>query len=202
MKKSLIAFALCSTFFAVTVQAAVVYQFNSNLTVSVAIYSDFLLKNLGGPYPTFLSSFCVSKDASYPCQGVGSLNFLGSMVCLDNIDNCIKYYGFSEYDPKTGSIVGYRSTFRYVSNYGFFVPYELVDPQQYGTTGSPAYLTISDLSSVPEPSTWLMLIAGFGAAGAMLRYRRVQFSSGQNATDEPLLPLVSRQISSGFAGCI
>ena len=33
-------------------------------------------------------------------------------------------------------------------------------------------VTISDASAVPEPSTWMMLVAGFGMIGGAIRYGR------------------------------
>jgi hypothetical protein len=31
---------------------------------------------------------------------------------------------------------------------------------------------VTDVSAVPEPASWVMMIAGFGLAGAALRWRK------------------------------
>jgi hypothetical protein len=45
-------------------------------------------------------------------------------------------------------------------------------------TGGPAWIrvTIGDLSAVPEPATWAMMITGFGLAGAAMRRRRASLA--------------------------
>ncbi|WP_397418545.1 PEPxxWA-CTERM sorting domain-containing protein [Phenylobacterium sp.] len=42
---------------------------------------------------------------------------------------------------------------------------------------NPSFLLLDDLrmTNVPEPSTWAMMLLGFGAAGALIRRRRGQF---------------------------
>lgn len=46
-----------------------------------------------------------------------------------------------------------------------------------GDEFNPSFLLLDDLrmANVPEPSTWAMMIMGFGAAGALIRRRQVQF---------------------------
>jgi hypothetical protein len=49
-----------------------------------------------------------------------------------------------------------------------------------GDPFNPSFLLLDDLrmTNVPEPSTWAMMLLGFGAAGALIRRRRAQFARG------------------------
>jgi hypothetical protein len=57
------------------------------------------------------------------------------------------------------------------------------------TMGSPVRVTITGITTqppgignVPEPSTWAMMLIGFGAAGAALRRRKVRVGGGNAAS--------------------
>ena len=43
---------------------------------------------------------------------------------------------------------------------------------------NPSFLLLDDvrMTNVPEPTTWAMMLVGFGAAGALIRLRRSQFT--------------------------
>lgn len=47
----------------------------------------------------------------------------------------------------------------------------------FGDEFNPSFLLLDDLrmTNVPEPSTWAMMLLGFGGAGALIRRRRAQF---------------------------
>lgn len=64
----------------------------------------------------------------------------------------------------------------YIANDNDFVP-ETAGPNQFyvfGFTGAdlPGYVAQSVAAAVPEPGSWAMLLAGFGAIGTLLRRRR------------------------------
>lgn len=42
----------------------------------------------------------------------------------------------------------------------------------YGSDSTGILLNVSDVSAAPEPTSWALMIAGFGGAGVMLRQRR------------------------------
>lgn len=62
---------------------------------------------------------------------------------------------------------------------GFLITYTFdaasVTSLKFSQVGSPAFEfdNISGVLAVPEPATWAMMIMGFGAAGAMIRRRRM-----------------------------
>jgi PEP-CTERM motif len=52
----------------------------------------------------------------------------------------------------------------------------LIDPT--GASQNQVYLTAATLGGVPEPTTWAMLIVGFGIIGAAMRRRGRRASAG------------------------
>lgn len=83
--------------------------------------------------------------------------------------------------PCTPSTVG-NCSFHYDPQFGSFEGLFRVQ-----TPGQPysVVVTIGDVTAVPEPTTWVMMIAGFGLAGAGVRIARSRRSAQQR------LPLAS-----------
>jgi hypothetical protein len=55
-----------------------------------------------------------------------------------------------------------------------FITGTYTDQTSYTGSSIPATVTITDVSSVPEPAAWTLMLAGFGGLGGALRARRRQ----------------------------
>lgn len=92
---------------------------------------------------------------------VGSLNANGEATSA--------YWGEGQFAPGTGKLIIVGDV-DMVSIYGAsFDP--INDNGRFGLN-SIAYLIEGEVGAVPEPSTWLMLVGGFGAVGGVMRRRR------------------------------
>lgn len=102
-----------------------------------------------------LSFYLSDDEGSYYRIGVTSLDTLFSTIeHLTDIDTAV------------GPGTGITGTVESVNNY-------YKEPQYSRSTGYVTHLSVFTLSPVPEPSTWGMLIVGFGAIGMRCRRRRV-----------------------------
>lgn len=93
-------------------------------------------------------------------------------VCTFNIHGASDWIGLSQ----SISAGGYAPGHRLSADFSHTAGIKIVVPEGVTwTSGSGAFLT----SGIPEPSTWAIMITGFGAAGAALRTsrRRVAVSS-------------------------
>ena len=64
----------------------------------------------------------------------------------------------------------------YSYNNGFYVLSSAVDSIGYPANGSPVTsLTFTPTSAVPEPATWLLMIAGIGGIGLILRRAKKEY---------------------------
>jgi hypothetical protein len=124
--------------------------------------------SLGLPGVTFNKVIVIQKDGS-AAIGASSLASLGGSVTV-NGDHFDALVPLSALLPATGADA---------AHFGFNI---------WPRGGTPAELKqpISDfapdnavLASVPEASTWAMMILGFGLVGAFLRRRRVRYQYGQ-----------------------
>jgi hypothetical protein len=116
-----------------------------------------------------------------PAPDIIDLNILGKIEAGDDFPNDLDEYDWTFDD------VG----FLVVKGGQYFVLYGFKTPQDFGTATSAGLLgaSISHISfysgtcdrgdcgggggnEVPEPSTWALMILGFGSAGAMLRTQR------------------------------
>jgi hypothetical protein len=84
----------------------------------------------------------------------------------------------AELDPDTGKLLSLGTGNHFSSNAGgWWFAADIYD----GKTGQTYNVAARDafgppLGGVPEPASWALMILGFGAAGAMLRRRRVAFA--------------------------
>jgi hypothetical protein len=128
---------------------------------------------------TLLVSFTPSNDSIVPFT-----------FTVDDSPQLVEegeYYFAAVISNATGEYVGLeRVTFWNILSFGAFQ--DLIGPQLYiGLTSAPTILTgtfdvrsfsnanksgIVTISAVPEPSTWAMMLVGFGMMGAAMRYRR------------------------------
>lgn len=86
------------------------------------------------------------------------VNFLGSVSLAANMnDTADQFIGLGSTDPFNRVVVSYTSSnlFRYIDDF------------QLGPEAN-------DVPAVPEPSTWAMMLLGFGFVGGAMRARRRQ----------------------------
>ena len=109
------------------------------------------------PYYSGLFTYSFATGDTLSGTYSGLLSNAGVMGVFDNVQNFLVTGGTGRFANATGSFLG--------------------TGQIHFAAGPPtATLTISrgsiDVGAVPEPATWAMVIAGFGATGAALRARR------------------------------
>ena len=92
--------------------------------------------------------------------GTGGFSLLtgGDFRTLLLSSSFLTYDGVSSIAAVTGSAVA--------------LPYNFSSNTDQFTVTSASNLKFSATAAVPEPATWAMMILGFGAIGAILRYRR------------------------------
>lgn len=98
-------------------------------------------------------------------------------VGVDTLKNIIDAADFASYPTMDVTLQDNAKGFAQIANYD-------------ATTGSYGNVTYADLavktigakvSAVPEPSSWMLMIAGFGAVGYAMRRRKVSFAMPQTA---------------------
>ena len=159
------ALAVC----AASAQAAVRYDFVAQSSYGVGQTNETFSGSFSYLAPTFItSSTTIPITALTSCSAVGSL---GSATCRDqdfNVDPVYPWVHFKLQSATTGPVaIAYyfnASDFRTVGTHDS----QLLGPQQF------AQLTVTNLGGggVPEPTTWALMIGGFGLAGVTLRRRR------------------------------
>ena len=112
-------------------------------------YQSYTTNNVGGAVDSTLSTLVSSSNALFAGTSIGS--FHNNTNGSDN-KNLTTYFDFSANHT-------YSVTHKYI----------IKAPSSPGSQRS-ASPTIG--TSVPEPATWALMIAGFGGAGAMLRRRK------------------------------
>jgi len=113
------------------------------------------------PMPgTFQGSPATSMTAEFNSGGESFFLFSSSAWILGNGETGTPSPMFS------GSLAS--PTFN-IGTYDFSGGFKSADDT---TTPISFTVTISDASAVPEPSTWMMLVAGFGMIGGAIRYGR------------------------------
>lgn len=125
--------------------------------------SPFTLTALNGKSLTSFSFYMGSPD-----DGAGFYN---------QLDFAVK--GGPTLSRKGTNIWGGNQIFSGNQSQGFMITYtfdtDSVTSLKFSQVGSPAFEfdNISGVLAVPEPTTWAMMILGFGAAGSMIRRRRM-----------------------------
>lgn len=148
-----------SALFAVNVSAAVLYEFVSKYTDSTIIYSDFFSAPYGS---TFIKSYGTARDSDHYdySYAPGQLSYIiGNTCILSGFKVCRPIYFYTEYDPVK-------------NNFGQEAEFPLFSYVQYGNYVSnegDVLLSISKVDLVTEPTTWAMLVIGFGAIGLGVR---------------------------------
>lgn len=191
MRRVLAGAAIAASLLAPGAHAAVLYTFTGSQTINlgplnpedpdgpqneVLVNTSFSLERpdfiTDG---TFTPGSCADDNASFAC---GDMEFNAFPNGFD-VQGDFLSFGHS-YDDGTTAFSG--------GAFYFFAPGAFAAAGIYTTAGWPvndpgccfgnagfATLTVSgapDVGGVPEPTTWALMIFGFGGAGAMLRRRR------------------------------
>ena len=148
MRKMVLA-ALAATILCGAANAAVVYTF-------------------GGPFGTRYASFTLTTD-----DYIGVDTNFTAFTSSSNVSS-VK---FSRSCGASATACDYIAVENYGYNYYYFVDGAFLQNGVYQTTSiNPGTLTVSgsptQTASVPEPASWAMMIAGFGAIGAAMRRRQ------------------------------
>lgn len=148
-------------------QAAVTYRFEV-----------FDLDGASTGHFQFTTPTFITGDVSVPIDQMDSCSAPAGLTCKTSgfYSDSTPFIGGEGYD-----IVGRGLTWS--TTYYYFADGALSQPGVYHAQvflNDDAVLTVSG-SAIPEPTTWAMLILGFGVAGGALRYGRRR-SSGALAT--------------------
>ncbi len=112
------------------------------------------------PYYDGLFTYSFATGATLSGTYTGVLTNGGSFGLVDNVQDFVVTGGTGQFAHATGMFTGNGDI-------------------RFGMGRPTATLTITDglidVGAVPEPATWGLMIAGFGASGAMLRNRRRAF---------------------------
>lgn len=98
----------------------------------------------------------------------GDISFDGGPNQNVNCGNCASLIYFQNNTPLAFSTLAYTGGFSFRDGNGD----PLADPYEVNAV-SISYQVNNDPAAVPEPTSWALMITGFGAAGALLRRRRI-----------------------------
>lgn len=106
----------------------------------------------------------------------GSIDDYNTITFLDKLGNTIDSFTGSDITDQIPATANGNQLAAETNRRVYFLA-EATDPAIYGVrfeSRSPAFETdnVSFSGAVPEPSTWAMMILGFGVAGVQLRNRR------------------------------
>ena len=148
---------------------------------------DFTVTGMEGPIPDHSGSFSFTYDDVTFAAALVSIDFTLGGTTYSTANAGITNAGIPS---ELGFILGGTLSGVFLVNSGaedFFITFNVPDEpdlfvySQVGfDTGWGANVTLTATNGVPEPSTWAMMIAGFGLVGGVMRRRpRVQFATAR-----------------------
>jgi len=130
------------------------------------------------------SDFTASQNYDGPADFSDAEYSMSMSYLSTRLSKYVESYSYRHtvpfFDPKSETLygVGEGDTVPFLVTFTSLTPgkaFDLIDVNAYLVRhGSPQFLDFAVVPSVPEPSTWLMMIAGFGMVGgaARARYRQ------------------------------